>query len=191
MVLDRERIALAKEMVEVARANVAAAAAQVEEAEAVLNKYEAEVVRWETEVERLKRQISRVVVNAGVLFESTNQLKSSIAAHDKAKATIKRTRADLVSARAALSKTEVDVRVAEAALKVAEYEEQYAKAWVDYLTLTAPFTGVISARNANTFDFVLPTTGDPTAYYLSPDISPGDCRPDLRGRPPRYCADLC
>ena len=47
------------------------------------------------------------------------------------------------------------------------------KAWVDYLTLTAPFDGVISARNANTFDFVLPTTGDPTAFYLSPDISPG------------------
>jgi multidrug efflux pump subunit AcrA (membrane-fusion protein) len=66
----------------------------------------------------------------------------------------------------------VDVRVAEAALKVAENEEKYAKAWVDYLTLTAPFPGVIAARNANTFDFVLPTTGDPTAYYLSPDISP-------------------
>ena len=44
---------------------------------------------------------------------------------------------------------------------------------MDYLTLTAPFDGVITARNANTFDFVLPTTGDPTAYYLSPDISPG------------------
>ena len=46
------------------------------------------------------------------------------------------------------------------------------KAWVDYLTLNAPFPGVISARNANTFDFVQPTTGDPTAYYLSPDVSP-------------------
>ncbi len=48
------------------------------------------------------------------------------------------------------------------------------KAWVDYLTLRAPYDGVVTARNANTFDFVLPTTGDPTAFYLSPDISPGD-----------------
>ena len=32
---------------------------------------------------------------------------------------------------------------------------------------------MIAARNANTFDFVLPTTGDPTAFDLSPDISPG------------------
>ena len=43
---------------------------------------------------------------------------------------------------------------------------------MDYLTLTAPFDGVITARNANTFDFVLPTTGDPTANYRSPDLSP-------------------
>jgi multidrug efflux pump subunit AcrA (membrane-fusion protein) len=55
---------------------------------------------------------------------------------------------------------------------VAESQERFAKAWVDYLTLAAPYDGVITVRNANTFDFVLPTTGDPTAYYLSPDISP-------------------
>ena len=66
----------------------------------------------------------------------------------------------------------MDVRVAEATLKVAESEERYARAWVNYLRLTAPFPGVIAARNANTFDFVQPTTGDPTAYYLSPDLSP-------------------
>src|SRR5262249_13986876 len=47
-------------------------------------------------------------------------------------------------------------------------EERWAKAWVDYLTLTAPFPGVITARNANTFDFLLPTTGDPTASRLDP-----------------------
>jgi multidrug efflux pump subunit AcrA (membrane-fusion protein) len=90
-----------------------------------------------------------------------------------AKAAIKRAKAELVSAKAILAKDEVDVRVAEAALTVAQSEERYAQAWVDYLTLKSPFAGVIFARNANTYDFVLPTTGDPTAFYLSPDISPG------------------
>ena len=155
-----------------AKADVEAAEARLEEAEAILDKYEAEVDRWDTEVKRLERQVARVVINPLVLFESTNQLKSSIAALDKAKATIKRAKAELLAARARLEKAQVDVRVAEATLKVAESEERYAQAWVDYLTLTAPFPGVISARNANTFDFVQPTTGDPTAYYLSPDISP-------------------
>jgi HlyD family secretion protein len=172
VVLDREKIALAKEMVEVAKAEVVAAEARFKEAETILEKYESEVVRWDTEVKRLDVQVSRGVVNSQVLFESANQLKSSIAARDKAKAMIKRMQAEVVAARARLGKAEVDVRVAEAMLKVAENEEQYAQAWVDYLTLTAPFAGVISVRNANTFDFVLPMTGDPTANYLSPDISP-------------------
>jgi hypothetical protein len=43
---------------------------------------------------------------------------------------------------------------------------------VGYLTLPAPFDGVIVARNANTFDFVLPTTGDPTALPRAPYLSP-------------------
>jgi HlyD family secretion protein len=172
VVLDRERIDLANEVVDVAKADVEAAEARLKEAEAILEKYESEVVRWDTEVKRLEAQVARNVVNAGVLFESANQLASSIAARDKAKATIKRAKAELVAARATLMKTQVEVRVAEATLTVAQSEEKYAQAWVNYLTLTAPFTGVITARNANTFDFVLPTTGDPTAYYLSPDISP-------------------
>jgi len=177
VVLDQERIALAKEEVEVARAEVQAAEARLQESEAVLDKYQSEVDRWDTEVKRLERQVARVVVDTRVLFESTNQLKSSIAARDKAKATIKRAKAELLAAQAGLAKAEVAVRVAVAALKVADYEEQWAQAWVDYLTLTAPFPGVISVRNANTLDFVLPTTGDPTAFYLSPDISPGAAAP--------------
>ena len=117
------------------------------------------------------------MVNPQVLFESTNQLKSSAAVRDKAKATIKRAKAELLAAQSTLAKDRVDVGVAEADLKVAESQEKYAQAWVDYLTLTAPFDGVITVRNANTFDFVLPTTGDPTAYYLSPDISTGGAAP--------------
>jgi multidrug efflux pump subunit AcrA (membrane-fusion protein) len=47
------------------------------------------------------------------------------------------------------------------------------KAWVGYLTLSAPYDGVIVARNANTGDFVLPLAGDPTAMQQAPYLSPG------------------
>jgi multidrug efflux pump subunit AcrA (membrane-fusion protein) len=177
VMLDRERIDLAKEVVEVARAEVTSAEARLKEAEAIIYKYDAEVTRWQTECDRLKRQVDRVVVNSGVLFESTNQLESSVAARDKARATIKTAQAEVGAARARLGKAEVDVRVAEATLKVADYQEQSAQAWVNYLTLKAPFAGVVSVRNANTFDIVLPATGDPTAYYLSPDISTSAAAP--------------
>jgi multidrug efflux pump subunit AcrA (membrane-fusion protein) len=110
-----------------------------------------------------------------ILHESTNQLKASTAVRDQAIATIKKAKAELDSRRAALDKAEVDVRVAKADLKVAESEERRLKAWVGYLTLTAPYDGIITARNANTFDFVLPTTGDPSATRLGehpPHLSP-------------------
>ncbi len=67
----------------------------------------------------------------------------------------------------------VDVKVAEAAWLVAQSEEKRLKAWVGYLTLPAPFDGIIVTRNANTFDFVLPTMGDPTATENSPNLAPG------------------
>jgi multidrug efflux pump subunit AcrA (membrane-fusion protein) len=41
------------------------------------------------------------------------------------------------------------------------------------MTLPAPFPGVIVARNANTFDFVLPSSGDPSADSKVPHLSPG------------------
>ena len=113
--------------VEVAKADVTAAEARLKEAEEILNKYQAEVDRWDTEVKRLERQVASVVIDRRVLFESTNQLKSSIAARDKAKATIKRAKAELLFAQASLAKARVEVRVAEADLKVAESEERYAQ----------------------------------------------------------------
>jgi HlyD family secretion protein len=177
VVLDQERIALAKEVVNVATADVQAAEARLKEAHAILDKYQAEVDRWDSEVKRLDHEVKEGVVDGQVLVESTHQLKSSIAARDKVKATIRRADAELLSRRAALSKAEVDVRVAEADLKVAESETRRLKAWVGYLTLTAPFSGVITARNANTFDFVLPNTGDPTANERTPHLSPGGAAP--------------
>ena len=78
---------------------------------------------------------------------------------------------------AKLAKAKVDVQVAEANLSVAESEAKRIQAWVGYLKLPAPFDGVIVARNANTFDFVLPATGDPTAMERSPHLSPGGAAP--------------
>ena len=138
----------------------------------MLAKYQAEVERWDSEAKRLQHEVDRGVVNPQNLLQATNQLKSSIAAQDAAKATVIKAEDELLARRAALSKAKVDVRVAEADLKVAESEEKRLKAWVDYLVLPAPYDGVIVARNANTFDFVLPGRGDPSAFQRGPYLSP-------------------
>jgi multidrug efflux pump subunit AcrA (membrane-fusion protein) len=170
--LDEEKIELAKKVVEVAGADVKAAEAEVAEAKAILAKYQSEVDRWNTEVQRLKHEVDRGVVDPQILLESTNQLRSNVAARDAAQATIAKAEAELLSRKAALAKAEVDVSVARADLSVAISEAKRLEAWVGYLTLPAPFDGVIFARNANTFDFVLPATGDPTALSRSPGLSP-------------------
>ena len=95
-----------------------------------------------------------------------------VALRDTAAATVLKADAELISRRAALSKAGDRRRVAEAALKVAESEEKRLQAWVDYLVLPAPYDGMIVARNANTFDFVLPAKGDPSALRAAPYLSP-------------------
>jgi multidrug efflux pump subunit AcrA (membrane-fusion protein) len=172
VVLDQERIALANEVVRVAKADVEAAGARVEEAKAELNSYQAEVNRWGSEVKRLERERDRGIVTPQDVLQATNRLKASTASRDAARSTVVRAEAELLSRRAAQSRAEVDVRVAEADLKVAVSEEMRLKALVGYITLPAPFPGVIVARNANTFDFVLPTTGDPSADPHVPHLSP-------------------
>ncbi len=171
--LDQERIRLAGKMVDVASADVKAADAEVAEAKSILGKYQAEVDRWDVQVKRLTLEVERQVVSPQILLESTNQRNSNVAARDAAKASIAKAEADLLSRKAALAKAEVDVAVARADLTVAESEERRLKAWVGYLTLSAPFDGIIVVRNANTLDFVLPATGDPTAMRRSPDLSAG------------------
>jgi HlyD family secretion protein len=183
VVLDQERILLAKEVVVVARADVQAAEARLEETRADLAGYLAEVDRWESEVKRLEYERNQGVVNPQDVLQSTNRWKASLASAEAAKATVMKAQAELLSKRASRSKAEVDVRVAEADLKVAESEEKRLKAWVGYLTLPAPYDGVIVARNANTFDFVLPTSGDPSADMNAPHLSPSG------GAAPIYVVD--
>lgn len=171
--LDEERIALAQKQVEVAQADVQAAQAELDESQAILGKYQAEVDRWDTEVKRLDREVKRGVVDPQVLLESTNQWKSSEAARDAAKATIEKSRADVLSRQAALAKAQVDVGVARADLAVAVSDAKRIEAWVGYITLAAPYDGIVVTRNANTGDFVYPSGGDPTALQRSPNLSPG------------------
>jgi multidrug efflux pump subunit AcrA (membrane-fusion protein) len=171
--LDKRRIELAKTVVKVAQADLKAARAHLDEAKAILDKYQAEVDRWATEIKRLENEVKRGVVDPQILLESTNEWKSAIAARNAAKATIERAEAEVLSRDAALEKARVDVAVAEADLTVAESQARYAKAWVGYLTLPAPYDGVVVARNANTGDFVMPVLGDPTAMQRAPHLAPG------------------
>lgn len=172
--LDQQQVKWAIEQVKVAKANVDVAAARLEIAKAMLDRYKAQVWRWDVQVKRLAREVKRTVVDPQVLLESQNQLKASIAAQIAAEADIAKAAADLESAKATYEEDKVAVDVAKAKVDVDTSDWNRVGAWVGYLKLYAPFEGIISARNANTGDFVLPLTGDPTADWRAPHLSPGN-----------------
>jgi multidrug efflux pump subunit AcrA (membrane-fusion protein) len=105
-------------------------------------------------------------------LESQNQLKSDTAKWDAQKATVEKAEAELLSKMATLEEAIVNVEVARARVAVAVSEAKRMEAWVGYLKLFAPYDGIIVERNANTWDFVLPETGDPTAMFRAPHLSP-------------------
>ncbi len=147
--------------------HVKAAEARLKAAMSILDREQARVHRWDSEVQRLKQEADRGVVDRKILSDSRDRLDSSIAERDAAKAAITEAEAELLSKQAALARARFDVRVAQAELKVAERDEKRAAAWVDYLTLRAPFDGVIVARNANTFDLVQPAQGATPIYVVN------------------------
>ncbi len=170
--LDEEKVELALKVVEVAKADVQAAEERLQEAIRMLAAFKSEVDRWDSEVKRLRREVERNVVAPQILLESENQLRSDTAKWDAQKATVAKTKAQLLSAQATLAKDIVDVEVARRDVTVAKSDAKRLEAWVGYLQLIAPYDGIVTARNANTWDFVLPMTGDPTADHRAPHLSP-------------------
>ncbi len=170
--LDKEKVALALKMVKVAEADVKAAEWHVAETQRVLDAYKAAVDRWEVEDERLAREVKKTVVDPQVLLETQHQHRAAVARWNAQKATIAKADAELLAKRAALEAAIVDVAVARARVAVAESEAKEFEAWVGYLKLYAPYDGIVVGRNVNTWDFVLPQSGDPTAISRAPHLSP-------------------
>ena len=164
----RALVEQAKRLVEVAQSNVKASIARVAEEKANVGKYQAAVERWNSEVQRLTGLAKEGVVDRQVLDESVRQLQTNTAAKDAALATVDSAIANQLAYEASLAKAKVDVDVTEAALKVAIAEQNRLAALVGYTKLTAPYDGVVVARNANTGDFVLPAGGDPSAVSRRP-----------------------
>lgn len=178
LVLEAEAmVEQAKKLVAVADANVRAADFQVQEASAKVGQSKAMITRWQSEVARLRGMVKDNVVDKQVLAESERQLQSSEASDVAALAAVNTAKANLLGAQASLDKSKVDVIVASAKLDVARAQRDRVQALTGYLKLQAPYDGIVILRNANTGDFVLPATGDPSAPRQSRDESANKATP--------------
>ncbi len=175
--LDRALVDQSHKLHIVSQRNVTAAAAQVAQTLADVNRYAADVERWESEVKRLTSLVAEKVVDQQVLDETRRQLKSSQAGLEVSQLAVKTRDAERLAADATQERTKVDISAADARVQVAVAEERRLAALVDYLTITAPYDGVVFARNVNAGDFVLPATGDPTQGVFSLGVSPSRATP--------------
>jgi multidrug efflux pump subunit AcrA (membrane-fusion protein) len=175
--MDGALVRQAQKLVDVARGNLRAAEAQVAEAKANVGKFEALVERWESEVARQRKMVEEDVLDRQILDESIRQLQSSIASRDAAVAAVDTAEADRLARAADLEKATVDVDVASARLDVATSDEKRVQALYGYTRLLAPYKGIVVLRNANTGDFVLPATGDPSAATRTVDQSAAGATP--------------
>jgi RND family efflux transporter MFP subunit len=177
VVLDQALVQQSEKQHLVAQRNVTAATEMVAQARADVNRYEADVQRWQSEVTRLTSLVGERVVDQQVLDETRRQLQSSQAALEASRAAVKTRDAQRMAAEATTERTQTDISAAEARVKVAQADERRLAALVGYLTITAPYDGVVFARNVNLGDFVTPASGDPSQGVFSLGVSPGRATP--------------
>ncbi len=175
--LDRALVTQAHKQHVVAQHNVTAATKQVDQARAEVKSYAAIVKRWDGEVKRLTVMVAKQVLDIEVLSETTRQLESSQALLEASQVAVLTRDAQRLAAEATVERTEADIGTADARVPVAIAEERRLAALVDYLTITAPYDGVVLARNVNLGDFVLPASGDPSQGAFSLGVSPNQATP--------------
>jgi RND family efflux transporter MFP subunit len=133
-------------------AAVAQAEAEIGQARAAVGLAQADLDYRKSQYERLSRVGQRGVIQR----ENVEEARYSFAA-----------------GKAAVAKAQADVAVAEKRHKVAQKAHDYARTLLQYLTIRAPFDGVVTQRHINDDTFVQPPTGRKgEALYVVDQVDP-------------------
>jgi RND family efflux transporter MFP subunit len=139
----------AQAAIQVAQAARASAESEVAQAQAATQRDDAAVKRWELQFRRMTELAASKSIEPKLVEETQEQLRGAHAALDSAEAHTEGARAKLREALAHVENTKADLKTAESRRRVAEATEAKARAERDYLTITAPFDGIVTARNVD------------------------------------------
>ena len=140
--------------VKVAQSMQTAAESEWKQAQAEVGKSEALVSADRRELVRTRDLVQRQSVADRLLDESQKRFESSEAAQKAAEAAVSSAKARLTVAQSKIAAAEAEHDAAGAQTDVARKQLEELEALIDYATLTAPFAGIITARNVDLGDLV-------------------------------------
>jgi RND family efflux transporter MFP subunit len=160
--LDEAIVDQAEKWILVTQDNLATAVSMIKEAESGVKRAQAEVDRWKSEYDRDTVMVKDNVLNKQILDETMKQLLGSTANHEQMTQVVHTRESQRRSAASTVEKAKADLVAARAKVDVAKSDLKRVAALFSYTKVTAPYDAIVSDRNINTGDFVLPNSGDPT-----------------------------
>lgn len=150
----RAAVGQAEARVAAALSLIDAAIARHDEATATITQQHAEVAYRQSEHARIAELVKARSVNEALEDEKLKQLQAAKAGLVAAQAAVRSADANVKVERARKTQAEADLMLATAQVKVAEASLQQTEILIEYATINAPYSGVITRRWANTGDFV-------------------------------------
>jgi RND family efflux transporter MFP subunit len=151
-----------------ADAAVVTAESKAVQVEAGIDRAKTDLARWRSEYMRLSSLANSGSVNRQIVDETQQKLGAAEAALKEAAAAVDAAKATVQQAQAEAAKAASDVTAVKAQIRVAEANLAQAAAEHSYLTLKAPFDGVVTARRVDPGHFVQPAgNGSPPLLVIT------------------------
>ncbi len=160
--LNQEKVRQANKLVDLAQTRIEMARADWQKAKADVQKYQADVDFWDSQWKRLSK-MGASIIDQQSLAEAHNKWDAAQSALNAANEAVKAQEAAETFAVANKEKAGIDVKTADAQVRVSQAEEGRLKAMVEYMTITAPYDGVVTDRKVNRGDYVEAVNGDQTS----------------------------
>lgn len=137
-----------------AQANVKQARSRVAEAESALTSKQAMVKLRQEQHDRFERLVRSNAIEPELLDEKTEALLAAQAERESSSQAVRVAQSEVVAAQAAVEQAQAQIEDAQAAVAVAEAARNKTQVFVNFLTISAPFDGVITQRNFDPGDFI-------------------------------------
>lgn len=162
----RAQLLQAEAAAKAAEAVVATAQSKVAQAEAGTERAQTDIVRWRSEFSRMGQLVTSGSVNRQIADETQQKLGSAEASLKEAVAAIDAAKALVMQSQAESAKAAADVTAAKAEVRVAEANVAQAESENSYLTILAPFDGVVTTRHIDPGHFVQPAGSSSTPLLI-------------------------